>query len=76
MKDLSSCGPDDRMVEMLDYWLRHHPTKPTWKDVAHILKKINLYQLADSLMEVYETGIKCTKFTVQCNMPLDTMNKV
>ena len=56
MKDLASCGPDDRMVEMLDYWLRHNPSKPTWRDVAQVLEEIHLYQLADDLLKVYDTG--------------------
>ena len=54
--DLSNCGPDERMVEMLDYWLRHHPSKPTWREVAQILEELHLYQLADDLLKVYETG--------------------
>ena len=56
IKDLSNCGPDERMVEMLDYWLRNHPSKPTWREVAQILEELHLYQLADDLLKVYETG--------------------
>ena len=65
IKDLSSCGPSERMVEMLDYWLRHHPSKPTWREVAQILEKIHFYQLADDILKVYKTGkiLSCTIFT-------------
>ena len=34
---------------MLDYWLRKSDVKPSWEDVAKALRKIKLYQLADSI---------------------------
>ena len=43
-------------MEMLDYWLRNSEKKKTWKDVAQVLKQINLGQLANEIEKVYKTG--------------------
>lgn len=53
----TSYPSEECIVEMLDYWLRNHHNKPTWKDVAVALKKIELFQLAEDIMNVYKTGI-------------------
>ena len=44
------------MVEMLDYWLRNSAKRLTWKEIAQILKRINLQQLAFDIERVYSTG--------------------
>ena len=41
-----NCLPQDCIIEMFDYWLRQQKELPTWRDVAKILKVINLQQLA------------------------------
>ena len=51
-----TCSPEDCIVEMLDYWLRNHLKKPTWRDIAEALKAINLPQLALDIEMVYSTG--------------------
>ena len=51
-----NCSPDDCIVEMLDYWLLNYKGKPTWRDVAVILKAINLQQLAFDIEQIYITG--------------------
>lgn len=57
LEKYSSYPPEECMVEMLDYWLRnHHTGKPTWRDVANALKEIELHQLAESMLNIYETG--------------------
>ena len=34
--------PDEEcLVEVLDYWLRHHPGKPTWKEIMEAKRKVN-----------------------------------
>ena len=48
---------EECFVEVLDYWLRNHESKPTWKEVAEVLRQIDLHQLADDLMKSYETGL-------------------
>ena len=44
-------------MEVLDYWLRNCKSKPTWRDVVETLKDVELYQLADGILNVYKTGI-------------------
>ena len=49
--------PDEEcIVEVLDHWLRNYKGKSTWKDVAKALKDVELYQLADSILNIYQTG--------------------
>ena len=49
------CTPEDCIVEMLDFWLRHHKGQPTWKEIAEALKAIDLLQLAEDIESVYTT---------------------
>ena len=51
-----NCTPEESIVEVLDYWLRQG--KKTWQDVARVLSKIHLQELAEKILEVYDTG-KC-----------------
>lgn len=55
-------GYPDRecMVEMLDYWLRHHPDQPTWKEIADAIEDIHDYLLAKSIKGVYDLPSKRT----------------
>lgn len=53
----SEYPPDQCMIEILDYWLRHHDDAPlTWRDVAVALRQIKLYQLAEKILKVYVIG--------------------
>ena len=45
----TGCSSDQCLIEVLDYWLRHHPSQLTWKEVAHALKEIQLFQLAEEV---------------------------
>ena len=47
---------DQCMIEMLDYWLRHHQGHPTWREVAKALEAIELHQLSAKILQVYVTG--------------------
>ena len=51
-----NCSPKDCIIEVFDYWLRNHNEVPTWREVAEILKMINLHQLAFDIEQVYTTG--------------------
>ena len=53
LKKYSNYPPEECVVEVFDYWLRNYHTtsNPTWKDVANILKKIELHQLAETLLQ-------------------------
>ena len=50
------CSPNDCIMEMLDYWIRNNKELPTWKDVAKILREINLIQLGHDIEQIYKTG--------------------
>ena len=54
----SEYSPSECIVEVLDYWLRNQPNHqiPTWRDVANILEEIGFHQLAESILNVYQTG--------------------
>ena len=30
----------EHLAEVLDYWLKHHPHQPTWKEITDAQKKI------------------------------------
>ena len=45
----TGCSSDQCLIEVLDYWLRHHPSQLTWKEVAHALKEIQLFQLVEKV---------------------------
>ena len=47
---------DQCLIEVLDYWLRHHPGQLTWGEVARTLRELKLYQLAEKALQVYTTG--------------------
>ena len=52
---VTGCSPDQCLIEVLDYWLRHHPSQLTWKEVAHALKEIKLHQLAEKAISMKGT---------------------
>ena len=58
LEKYSKYPPEECIIEVIDYWLRnHHDGKPTWRDVAIVLKEIKLDKLAENILEVYKTGI-------------------
>ena len=56
-KFAAQCLPEDCIVELFDYWLRNSAEKPTWGDIARILKTIGLTELGLNIESVYKTGI-------------------
>ena len=56
LEQYSSYPADERLMKVLDYWLKNDGN-PTWRDVAKILNDIELHELAEGIMNVYETGI-------------------
>ena len=35
---------DDCLIEVLDYWLKHHPAgKPTWQEITDAQKKVEIF---------------------------------
>ena len=55
-KFAEECLPEECIVELFDYWLMNSVEKPTWRDVAKVLKKISLTELGLSIESVYTTG--------------------
>ena len=55
LQQYSSYPADERLIEVLDYWLKNN-SYLSWRDVAKILHDIELHELADGIMNVYETG--------------------
>lgn len=53
----SNYPADERLIEVLNYWLSNHQN-PTWRDVAKLLHDIELCELAEGIMNVYETGMQ------------------
>ena len=51
---LSDYSNEDCLVEILDYWLKHHPDQPTWKEVADALEEMQDYELAESILQIYD----------------------
>jgi hypothetical protein len=50
LDQLNSYSDEDRTVEILDYWLRHHPGNPTWQEVAEAKKQAELDNKGDDNM--------------------------
>ena len=53
LEKLKGYSEKECLVKLLDYWFRHHPDQPTWKEVADALEDIRDYQLARSIKRVY-----------------------
>ena len=47
---------DQCLMELLDYWLRHHPGQLTWREVVQALREMKLYQLAEEALQISKTG--------------------
>lgn len=56
MDKYSAYPVDQCMIETIDYWLRHHEGRPTWREVAMALEAIKFHQLSAKILEVYVTG--------------------
>ena len=40
VKDSEKYSEEKALIEVLKYWLKNHPTEPTWRDVASALRDI------------------------------------
>ena len=55
MEQLKDYSEMDGLVEILDYWLRHHPGQPTWREVADALRKAELMNDHDLAKDCMQT---------------------
>ena len=62
LQEYSKYPPGQCLIEVLDYWVRIHDNKPTWRGVSDVLKEIKLNKLAEDILKVYETGIAISYF--------------
>ena len=53
LEQLRGYPKEQCLVELLDYWLRYHPDRPTWKELADAIEDIQDYELASSILKVY-----------------------
>ena len=51
-----SLDDTSKMTEITDHWMRECSGKATWRELAEALKTIGEVQLAQQLMQIYETG--------------------
>ena len=49
----SSFPAEQAIVEMLDHWLRNDMIKPSWRDVGRALKKVELSDLGEEVLNMY-----------------------
>ena len=56
LEKYSKYPPEQCLIEVIDFWVRIHDNKPTWKGVSDVLKEIKLNKLAEDILKVYETG--------------------
>jgi uncharacterized protein (DUF2236 family) len=47
---------DQCLIEVLDYWLRHHPGQLMWEEVAQALREMKHYQVAEKALQISTTG--------------------
>ena len=57
LQQYSSYPTDEGLIEVLNYWLNNQHQNPTWRDIVEVLCDIEPHELAESIMNVYETGI-------------------
>ena len=41
LDQLTDYSEEDSLIEVLDYWLKHHPNQPTWQEVVDAQDKIS-----------------------------------
>ena len=52
LEQLNHYSEYDCVVEVLDYWLKHHPGQPTWQEVADAQRKTTeVYQLTNTTVK-------------------------
>ena len=51
LNQIENCSEENRLAEVLEYWLKHHPSEPTWNEVIEAQQKIGP---ADSMVKYSE----------------------
>ena len=50
LDELSSYQEEDRLSEIADYWMKQHEGQLAWREVARIMKEIDLNDLAEEIL--------------------------
>ena len=50
LNDLSSYQEEQRFSEIAGYWMKQHQGRLTWREVARIMKEIDLNDLAEEIL--------------------------
>ena len=50
LNELSSYQEEDRLSEIANYWMKQHQGQLTWREVAQIMKEIDLNELAEEIL--------------------------
>ena len=50
LNELSSYQEEDRLSEIANYWMKQHQGQLTWREVAQIMKEIDLNDLAEEIL--------------------------
>ena len=58
LNELSSYQEDDRLSEIANYWMKQHQGQLTWREVAWIMKEIELNDLAEEILSDDGTGMQ------------------
>ena len=43
LEEFNLYSEEDCLVEVLDYWLKNHPGKPTWQEITDAQREINTF---------------------------------
>lgn len=43
VKDSERYSEEKALTKVVEYWLKNHPTQPTWHEVANVLRSIIAY---------------------------------
>ena len=58
LNELSSYQEEDRLSEIANYWMKQHQGQLTWREVARIMKEIDLNDLAEAILSDDDTGMQ------------------
>jgi hypothetical protein len=65
LNELSSYQEEDRLSEIADYWMKQHQGRLTWREVARIMREIDLNDLAEVILND-STGKARASFNCAC----------
>ena len=43
LEEFNLYSEEDCLVEVLEYWLKHHPAQPTWQEITDAQSKLETF---------------------------------